>query len=273
MGTAITTAFAFTSVFILLPLYIFILCKGVQRCRQHRSSASMSHIDVFTYHMVIVELLSVPGSILISVGAYTQLMWLTQMGITILCMNYAGQLLFHILTCGERYLAVVYPITYRKLKKEKGIQIRNIIIGCFWLLCITWGATLLVHTNKSFQFTLLSFTVLALVFISKLNLSILWVLVRFSPRGEGRRRQQCDRSKLKVLLITTAILGALVLKNIWTILSIAVLDMNHIEEVKRCGLAISIIWINIPSSLVLPLLFLQKERKKSKNAANKVISQ
>lgn len=147
VGTAITMAFTLTSLLILLPLYIFILYKDVKQWRQQHSSTSMSHSDVFAYHMVIIELLSVLGSTLLTVNAYTELQWLALTGIIILTMNYTGQLAFHFLTCGERYLAVVYPTTYLKLKKEKGIRIRNITIGCVWLLCITWGAIVPMHTN------------------------------------------------------------------------------------------------------------------------------
>lgn len=256
--------FTCTSILIFLPLYILILYKGVQKWQQRHSSTSVSHSDVFTYHMIITELLSVLGSVLISVSAYTKILWLTQTAIVFLSMNYAGQLLFHILTCGERYLAVVYPITYRKLKKEKGIRIRNIIIGCFWLLCIAWGATMSMHTKKSFTITILFFSALVLIFISTLNLSVLWVLIRLGPREEGGRRQQCDRSKLKLLFIITAILGVLMLKIMWSISSVVVLDLTYIAEAKRCSLAISMIWVNVPSSLVLPLLFLQKEWKKAR---------
>lgn len=258
------TAFAFTSVLILLPLYIFILYKGVQQWRQQRSSTSMSHSDVFTYHMVVIELLSVLGTILITVGAYTELEWVTYTGVIILSMNYTGQLLFHVLTCGERYLAVVYPIIYMKLKNEKGIRIRNITIGCFWLLCITWGATLQMHTKKSFDFTHLFFMTLVLIFILMVNLSILWVLVRLGPRGEGGRRQHRDSSKLRLLFTTTAILGVVLLKIFWSISSIAVLDLGHTEDAKMCSFTVSVVWINIPSSLVLPLLFLQKARKRAR---------
>lgn len=264
VGTTITTAFAFTSLLILLPLYIFILYKGVQQWRQQHSSTFMSHSDVFTYHMVIIEVLSVLGSILITVSAYTKLSWLTYTGMIILFINYSGQLLFHVLACGERYLAVVHPITYLKLKKEKGIRIRNITIGCFWMLSIISGVTLPMHTEISLNFTLLFFITLALIFISMLNLSMLWVLIHLGPRGERGRRQQCDPSKLRLLFTTTAILGALMLKTSWSISSIAVLDSRHIEEVKRCSLVISVIWINIPSSLVLPLLFLKKAWKRAR---------
>lgn len=262
VGTAITMAFTLTSFLILLPLYIFILYKGVKQWRQQYSSSSMSHSDVFTYHMVIIELLSVLGSTLLTVNAYTELQWLALTGIIILTMNYTGQLAFHFLTCGERYLAVVYPTTYLKLKNEKGIRIRNITIGCVWLLCITWGAIVPMHTKKSFDLTILFFTTSTFICILTLNLSIFWVLIRLGPREAGGRTQQCDPSKVRLLFTFTAIMGVLMLKISWSLSSTFVLDLSHIEESKRCSLAISIIWINIPSSLVLPVLFLQRARNR-----------
>lgn len=223
----------------------------------------MGHTDIFTYHMVVIELLSVIGSIVLTFGASTKLSWLAQMGVIILSLNYFGQVLFHVLTCAERYLAVVHPIIYLRLKNEKGIKIRNTAIGCFWLLCLAWGSTITMHTGPSFSFIILLFTTLVLISISVLNLSIVCVLIGLGPKGKGGRKQ-CDPSKLKVLFTTMAILGALLFRFLWAIASIVVMNSEHIEESKKCSFTISLLWINIPSSLVLPVLFLQKQRKRAR---------
>lgn len=213
--------------------------------------------------MVVIELLSVIGSILLTFNFYSKLPWLTQTGVTILSLNFTGQMLFHVLTCGERYLAVVHPITYLRLKNKKGIRIRNTAICCFWLLCIIWGAMMPIESKPYFNFTILLLTTLVLILISIFNLSILCVLIHLGPQREGGRRQQCDPSKLRVLFTTMAILGVLLLRVLWSISSIALLDSDHIEQFQKCSFVISTMWINIPSSLVLPLLFLQKTLKRA----------
>lgn len=261
-GTAITMAFAITSLLVLFPLYIFILYKGVQQWRQTKTT--MSHTDIFTYHMVVIELLSVIGSVVLTFGVSTKLSWLSQMGVVILSLNYFGQVLLHVLTCIQRYLAVVYPIIYLRLKNEKGIKIRNTAIGCFWLLSLAWGSTITMHTESSFSFIILLYTTLVLFFILVLNLSIVYVLIGLGPKREGGRKQQCDPSKLKILFTAMAILGALLFRFCWAITSIVVMNSEHIEEFKRCSFSMSMLWINLPSSLVLPVLFLQKERKRAR---------
>lgn len=261
-GIAITMAFAITSLLVLLPLYIFILYKGVQQWRQQQTKTTIGHTDIFTYHMVVIELLSVIGSIVLTFGASTKLSWLLQMGVILLSLNYFGQVFFHVLTCAERYLAVVHPIIYLRLKNGKGIKIRNTGIGCFWLLCLAWGSTITMHTKSYFNFIILLFTTLVLISISIMNLLIVYVLIGLGPKG--RRKQQSDPSKLKVLFTTMAILGTLLFRFLWSIASIVVMNSEHIEESKKCSFSISLLWVNIPSSLVLPVLFLQKERKRAR---------
>lgn len=49
------------------------------------------------------------------------------------------QVMFHLLTCLECYLAV-HPITYRHLRESHGIKIRNIITVCVWVVGLGgWG--------------------------------------------------------------------------------------------------------------------------------------
>lgn len=45
-----------------------------------------------------------------------------------------GEILFHILTCVERCLAVVHPVPYLRLKNKRGVRIQAVSTGCVWLL-------------------------------------------------------------------------------------------------------------------------------------------
>ncbi|KAE8279329.1 hypothetical protein D5F01_LYC22916 [Larimichthys crocea] len=143
VGTTHITAFTITSILLLLPLYVLVLYLGLQRWRQQRSGTTMSHSDVFTYHMVCIELISVLGSCLNCWGVHTDQPLMMMVGINLSVINLTGQMFFHILTCVERYLAVVHPVTYRSLKEARGIRMRNVIIGCVWLLCFG-GAELVI---------------------------------------------------------------------------------------------------------------------------------
>ncbi|KAI3376422.1 hypothetical protein L3Q82_016443 [Scortum barcoo] len=152
----ISGAFAITKFFLQLPLSIFILHLGHQRWRQQRSFKTTSHSDFFTLHMAALELISELGSA------------------------------FHILTCVERYLAVVHPVTYLGLKQSGGIRIRNISTGCVWLLCFGWmGVTTLYKPALPiipfFSFLVLSFS--RRVFLQHLGSSC------SGPSGAGGGRQ------------------------------------------------------------------------------------
>lgn len=260
-GAINITAFTITSILIFLPLYIFVLYLGLQQWQQQSSSKAMSHSKYFTFHMVIMELLNVLGSTLICCGIHTDLPQMIMVGIFLLSINLFGQMLFNLLTCVERYLAVVHPITYLRLRKAKGIRIRNITIGCVWLLCFAALGVLYVQDHVSIVVFLFSFTALVIIVVSFCSLSVLCVLIRPGP-GEGSRgRQQVDQSKLRAFYTLMAILGVLVLKFMGNIIGSVLYALPQLGVIGRCSLWFSTIWIGLPSTLVLPFLFLQRAGK------------
>lgn len=61
-GTVTFVCFTFASTLLLLPLYFLVIYMGVQQWRSQRSvrgGRSMSHSDIFTYHVVMMELVVV----------------------------------------------------------------------------------------------------------------------------------------------------------------------------------------------------------------------
>lgn len=188
-GTVTITLLTAPSIFFLLPLYIFILYLGFKR-RQSTGTA-VSHSDFFTYNL-LVELLSVLGFTLICCEVYSDLAGMALAGISLLFIHFIGQLLFHILTCLECYLAVVHPITYVSLKNAKGIRTRNIAIGCSWLLCFS-ALGFLYILNEAANVMSFTLAVLSLIVISFCSFSILCILICPRPVEVGERRQQVDQ--------------------------------------------------------------------------------
>ncbi|GLD73492.1 uncharacterized protein AKAME5_002481700, partial [Lates japonicus] len=172
----------------------------------------MSHSDIFTYHMVIIELISVFGSSISCCGIHANLPEMLELGVYLLSVNMSGQMLFHILTCAERYLAVVHPITYLGLRKTKGIRIRNIIIGCVWILC--FAATSSMTLRDEVSMLILSFSVLGFMLsvISFCSISVLCTLIRPGPADRVEGRQRIDQSKLRAFYTIMAILGVLLIR-------------------------------------------------------------
>ncbi|KAM3590567.1 uncharacterized protein V6R79_012006 [Siganus canaliculatus] len=271
-GVFSNTAFTVTNILLLLPLYTFIFHLGVQRWRRGAGAPS-SHSDVFTYNMVAIELMSILGSLLICGAVFADLPMMLMSGLLFFSPNITGQMFLHFLTCLERYLAVVHPVTYRNLRTEKGARIRNISIGSVWAVCIISIGTISMddpHTMVLSSTLTISFELLLVSFIS---LSVLYVLIRPGPGEEGGARQRVDQSKLKAFYTIVAILGVLTLRLLSFILAGFLFTLQK-DEKQSCGAWFSITWCGIPCSCVLPLLFLHRAgqlpcQKISKNESKK----
>jgi len=253
------TAQGITNIILLLPLCIFILCHGLREWQQKHSTPSftLSHSDSITYHMVIMELIGVIGSMLLCCGIYKVDFNILQMSVFHFSFTWFGQTFFHMLTCVEHYVAVVHPITYLSLRNEKGIRIRNITVGCVWLLCfVGLGLVTIKYYFIIGDFLLL---ILALTVVSFCSFSVLCVLIRSGPGKQGERKEKVDQSKQRAFYTIVTILGVLVLRFSCG-LSRAVMFVSLGYE--HCGLTISEFWLTASSSLVLPFLFLQRARKR-----------
>ncbi|KAG8005906.1 hypothetical protein GBF38_004961 [Nibea albiflora] len=254
-GIFIFVAFFVANVF-LLPLFILVLYLGYRRGRQQRpgSAAGMtSHSDIFTYNMMGLELISVLGCCFYCCGALTNVKVMISVGMYVFSITSPGQTLFHLLTCVERYLAVVHPITYLGLRQAGGVRIRNISIGCVWLFSLGSPVLTKVCLGSYAASVLLGFSLLAVSFCS---ISVLSVLIRPRQREVGGKREQVDQTKLRAFYTIVAIMGALVLRFAGILFSHAVYSSILTED--SCVVGLSLFWLTLPSSLVLPLLFLHR---------------
>ncbi|KAK7910068.1 hypothetical protein WMY93_014752 [Mugilogobius chulae] len=126
VGSFFLTAWFF-SYMLFVPVFLFVLYLGYRRWKEHPRSA-VSHSDVFTFHMIAEELLTALGSVMFTYSLYSGVNVAFELGMALCCLSFNGQLFFHSLTCVERYLAVVHPITYLRLKERLGVMIRNITL-------------------------------------------------------------------------------------------------------------------------------------------------
>lgn len=254
-------AFNVTRVVLLLPLSILVLYLGHQRWRQKRSFTTTSHSDIFTFNTVAMELFWVLASALFICGFSAVIPELITMGVGLSSMSFYGQSFLHLLTYVERYLAVVHPITYRGLREARGVRIRNISIGCVWLLSLALASLITLQLPGADAIFLLCPLVFCLVVVSFCSLSVLRVLIRPVPGDGGRNKERVDQSKQKAVFTITAITGILWLWFFGFLVSIALDASPLLSPSVGCVMRLTALWFSLPSSSVLPLMYLHRAGK------------
>ena len=171
-----------------------------------------------------------------------------------------GQSLFHCLTCVERYLAVVHPITFMRLRETRGVRIRNISIACVWLLSFGWTGVTKMYLPYFPTVPFLFIMGCGLIVILFCCFSVLRVLTHPGPGEVGGNKEQVAQSKRRAFYMIVAILGVLLLRFVGLLVSFSLREVVTLPEdlcwIEDFGLALT-----IPSSLVVPLLFLHKKGK------------
>lgn len=263
-GSLILHTFGITNFLLLLPLSTLVVHVGFQRWRQQRRNSlrrATSHTDVFTYNMVAMEFFTLTGSGLYLVAQFSGVKKMMTAGFYIFSMVLPGQAQFHCLTCIERYLAVVCPITYLSLRQSRGVRIRNISISCVWLMSFGWLYMTHVSLPEIAYIPFFSFYALALMISSFCSLSVLWALKHPSPGEKGGDRVKVDPSKQRASHTMMAIMGTLLLKFVGLLMCLLAYGFIISKGGSPCLVLKSSFWFILPSSLVSPLLFLHRVDK------------
>ncbi|XP_027893192.1 uncharacterized protein LOC114156859 [Xiphophorus couchianus] len=239
---ATNTMYSLLSIFLLLPLYILILRRGFQRWRR---CLKLSHTDF------MIVLRSVLNTFSLYINSFITFM----LGLYLFSITLLTQTLFHVLTSLERHLAVVHAVTYMRLRESFGLRVRNFSTGRVWLLGFGWAGVTAWYsptfpTTPFFSF--LGLCVSAMMFYC---LSVLRTLTESKP---GKR--QTDQSKQKAFHMIVIITGALLLRVGSLSLCLGLTELVPMERGDLCAAMDSGMWLTVPSSLVLPLLFLHSAR-------------
>lgn len=242
----------------MLPLSNLIIWHGLQQWIKYSSvSANVSHSDCFTYHLVIMELVAVIGCMFCCSGIYIKDTSIVLIGDYLWCFSWFGETLFHTLTCVEHYLAVLQPIVYKNLRKGKGVKIRNNTICAVWLLCIAATCSML---SKLMIGNYLIWIV-GLAVVTFCNLSVLSALIRPRPGGKCTLIRKPLHQKHRAIFTIAAILVVLTLRTI-TGLFWLIADVSKSRPQNQCLLMAFSMWLTLPSSLLLPLLYLSRALKR-----------
>lgn len=169
-----------TNTVVFIPLYAYVQYLGLRRWRRRPSAVAVSHSDAFTYHMILMEQLSLFGALLTTCGLYSLDLNVFSVGNNLSLFNSSGQNAFHLLTCLELYLAVTYPVAYLNSRNKKWVRRRNAAIGLTWLFSAASVVFFYILTYFTGTITYLCVTgvLLGIVFYCALN--VLCVLVSFS---------------------------------------------------------------------------------------------
>lgn len=256
----VVTILSITSILLLLPLLIFAFCDVLRQQQRRRTRRTSSSSHLFTYHLMAFELLSILGSVACLCGSVTDYKPLKIVWLYALAFTAPGQTLLHLLSCLERYVAVLHPIIFRRLKEAKMITMRNVVIAFIWLLCSSqigllrltnWIPTVFMQCSLWFTFSLSSF----------FSISALCALIRPRLSRKAGDREQTGRPKLMASYAIMVHLGGLWLRFLGQMFILFVFLSVHMGMAEQCMMAMSGLWFGIPNSLMLPLLVVHRTRK------------
>ncbi|XP_043954806.1 uncharacterized protein LOC122821036 [Gambusia affinis] len=244
---------------ILGPLCALILILGFQRLSP--AATAMSNTDFFTYNVVAVELLGVLGAAVYTIGNLFTGEPALMLGVVLSAPPMFGLVLLHLLTCLERHLAVVHPIAYMHVRDAVRVRIRNFSSVVVWLfsfggLGVAWQYYPDYPVVPMFSLLCVAIFVMLLCCVS-----VLRALVRPGPGQEGGKQQNVDQSKKRAFQMVVAITGALILRSVGLLFWLGVVDLETFDTNILCIFVDLGIWLTVPSSLVLPLLFLRRAGK------------
>lgn len=252
-GIISVSSFLVTCCLTVIPLCALVIYVGVQR-----TGITASHSDHFAYHTVINTFVSFAAVTLLGCGVIAALDFMAIVGLFIFCASTFLFMLFDTLTCVERYVAVIHPITYRNLKNVKGVTIRNVAIGCTWLLSFSLTNFMVVKSQSLIIHIFMSVTVSCIAVVFFCSLRVLYVLVRPGPGKVGGAKQQVDQAKLRAFYTIVTILVALLVRFGTNALLSSFYTLAVQTEDSKCHLMFCVVWMNLLGIVVQPLLFLQR---------------
>ncbi|KAF6715495.1 hypothetical protein FQA47_005969 [Oryzias melastigma] len=256
-GNHIVAAFTAFNVLFISPLFLAVLNQW-RKWRSLNSVPRMRQSDLFSCNMAAMGLIEIFSSILYSLGGYTAVIGVAMFGFNMFSVTWSVKLQFHSLTCVERYLAVVHPITYLRQRSRAGRRLRNANLACVWLLFLVLAVTVHaanVTANLTMFFFLTNWTFMVVCFCS---ISVLGALKRPGPGEPGGVRDHANQAKRRAFLTILLILVAVLFGLVWTVVLIALIVVAQMPESESCLLFSLIPWFCLPSSVVLPVLFLHR---------------
>ncbi|XP_054656578.1 uncharacterized protein LOC129194973 [Dunckerocampus dactyliophorus] len=209
--------------------------------------------------MATMELIGVAASILNMWAINKEDGQVVLAGIIIQAFPWYGQMVFPLLTCGDRYLAVVHPVAYLRLRRQRSI--RNVTTGVLWLGCFLGIYLTFLALKQPLLGIWLGMCQVTLFLGAMTFCSLSVVNVLRQPRPGQQGGVVMDKSKRRAVCIILIIAGVLLLKYAGNVLLSAASLMVPFGYNTSCVMMVAVRFFDLPSSCLLPLLFLHKMGK------------
>ncbi|KAF7650522.1 hypothetical protein LDENG_00124930 [Lucifuga dentata] len=169
---------------------------------------------------------------------------------------FVGRPLFQTCICVERYLAVIHPVLFLRLK-----PLKYKLVGCavVWLLVLIFCFTLAFMTKAmlfNLQSCIISFYLLLCLVKLFCCLSVFWALKKPGPGEGGREREQRDDLKMKAFKVILIITVCTVMT--YTPFVLIFILQNYIEFQEAYVACVS---IAVMTGFVYPFLYLHRTGK------------
>ncbi|KAJ0055651.1 hypothetical protein NL108_008814 [Boleophthalmus pectinirostris] len=237
---AISLSYVSVKIFIVIPPCVYVLFLGFRQSR--RAQNSTGHSDYFTFHMISVQMMAALSVMMYLLGFYVQNEELLIFGYYCNSITYTMEMLIHCFTCIDRYLAVIHPVTYLKLKKTNGRRLRNLAITCAWVISLGHIGVIQIYYPEFPVVFFISFLGVILVIICLCSLSVMLVLIRPGPSDVKR----VDQSKRKAFNTISAIMGVLLFWLTGILTCVTLQNSPLLSDTKKCIVFISSQMFNIP---------------------------
>lgn len=222
----------------------------------HKSKGDSSTSDIFILHLAVLDVLFC----LIPPLELANIVFLTTSSTWYILRFFYGikdsSPLFLSCICLDRYVAVVHPITFTKLKDR---QHRAILACVVWLITLAYAAAKCVGNILNFEKVFTAMILAAFAFMVFCNIAILWAL-----RQSGPGRDEMHPLKKRAFKMVLIIL-AIIVFNYFPSVALFPFQEYFSPNVFRCYVHYIAFGLMDFSSSIQPMLYLSKEKPCSHN--------
>ncbi|XP_016410557.1 proteinase-activated receptor 3 [Sinocyclocheilus rhinocerous] len=235
----------FINMFLGIPTNIMVLWL----IRKNKGDSSTS--DIFIVHLAVLDMFFC----LIPPLELANIVYLTTSSTWYVLRFFYGikdlSPLFLSCICLDRYMAVLHPITFTKLKDKRH---RSVCAGIVWFITLVYAAAKCVGNIPNFEKVFTVMILAAFAFMLFCNISVLWALRQSAPGRD--ERHPVKKKAFKMVLIILAI----IVFNYFPPVALFPFREYFSPDVFRCYIHYIAFGFMDISSSIQPVLYLSREK-------------